>query len=123
MQFQHGTQILPPANSQIGVPSFANNFNNSGSSFNLLSSTSPSWAFSVQQIFASWTGVTTAGQIAVQYSGLPGRLPFVIWQTTGNGNFVLPMENLVFYNYGLNFLNSSSGGQYNISLFYTLIST
>lgn len=124
MQFQHGTQILPPANSRIGVPVFANSGTYaSGQSFALLSSSSPSWQFSVQQVFASWTGVTTAGNIAIQYSGLTGRPFFIINQTTGAGNLVLPMWNVLFGNFGLEFLNNSSGGSYSVSVFYTLLST
>lgn len=123
MQFQHGTQLPALGAGAIGAqvltspPAIAN-----GSGVNILGSASSTYATTLQAILVSWTGVTAAGQINFQYGTTVGQT-VVIYQTTGIGTLYIPCNGIVLTNYGLHIANSSTGGTYTITAFYTIIST
>lgn len=127
MQFQHTTPITPAVGSiggigGIGVPAFTVFVLTSGGSINILTNSSPTYQTIIQQVFVSWTGVTSAGEIDLKYTSAVGYYPITIYQTVGAGNLVLPLNNLVLSNYGLHISNSSTGGNYSMTILYTPIS-
>ena len=128
MQFQHSTPIPATtgltgfaiatylieqtADSFIGSQQSITQDINSGSGFNFLTSTSPTFSFTLQQLFVSWDEVQVLGDIVFQ--GL-----LTIEEDTPTGNILIPCWNVAFGQNGLRVLNNATGGQYHVSLFYT----
>ena len=122
MQFQHGTPINQ-AGGGIGSQLYVFQQIPNGGSYNFLTSASATWAFTLQQIFVSWEGATQDGDIFFQTSGIPGRLYLVqVEQDKASGNLVIPCWNLQFGNYGIRVLSNGTGGNYQVTLFYTQMS-
>ena len=121
MQFQHGTPITMAATSTglqafstepIGTQQFTAQDINSGSGFNFLTSDSPTWTFTVQQLFVSWEGVTALGDIIFQNF-------LTVEEDTSAGNILIPCRDVAFGPNGLRVSNNSTGGQYHVTVFYT----
>lgn len=117
MKFQHTTSLsIQPGILRLTSTAPA------GNSMTLIPGKDANFTVTIQQIVLSWEGVTAAGQLNV--TSVPSDPnPFVVYQSAGSDNIVVPFFDTVYQlgTYGLRVTNSASGGLYTATAFYTQI--
>ena len=116
MRFQNATPIQVAGRllrTTVQIPS--------GSSSVLIPGTTNTLTVSLQQYLLTWQGVTSAGSFQITWSS-SDPYPLIVYETVGNGSLVLPVlgEIYTISTYGLRIQNSSTGGTYSVSVWYSI---
>lgn len=118
MKFQHSTEIQVAGTILRATPSPIP----SGASQIIIPGGDASLTISIQQYLVSWGGLTTGGIVAI-LTTLGDSNPLGVFQTAPAGSIVIPMfgETHNIGTYGLRTQNNSTGGNYTVSVWYSIV--
>lgn len=112
--------VVSPETQIIGVPQMATVGGNSGTTLTIIPGDSAdTLSITLDQLLVGWGEVTAIGKFVIQSKT---DTPITIFQDKPAGTIVLPCGSIPRFlgDHGLTILNNSTGGEYSITVNYTI---